>query len=127
MRNPLNPESNNMALHVCLNPEDVKKNRQQLAQEINLPLDCWALPWQKHTANIYRITKEDIGKGSYDANTSILNTDAVYTTESNILIGVFTADCVGLLLIDETTPCIAAIHSGWKERFKQLQTKPFKN
>ena len=114
MRNPSNPESNNMALHVCLNPEDVLKNRQRLALEINLPLDHWALPWQKHTANIHRITKEDIGKGSIDANTSIMNTDAVYTTESNILIGVFTADCVGLLLVDETTPCIAAIHSGWK-------------
>lgn len=114
MRNPLDPEANNMALHVCLNPEDVRKNRQQLAQEIHLPLNRWALPWQKHTANIHRVTKEDIGKGSIDASSSILNTDAVYTTEANVLIGVFTADCVGLLLIDETTPCIAAIHSGWK-------------
>lgn len=126
MRNLSYPEGNNMALHVCLNPEDVLKNRQQLAQEINLPLDHWALPWQKHTANIYRITKEDLGKGSLDANTSILNTDAVYTTEANILIGVFTADCVGLLLVDETTPCIAAIHSGWKGTVQGITDKTVK-
>ncbi len=126
MRNLSYPEGNNMALHVCLNPEDVLKNRQQLAQEINLPLDHWALPWQKHTANIYRITKVDLGKGSLDANTSILNTDAVYTTEANILIGVFTADCVGLLLVDETTPCIAAIHSGWKGTVQGITDKTVK-
>ena len=43
-----------------------------------------------------------------------MNVDAVYTTEPNILIGVFTADCLGILVVDETTPCICAIHSGWK-------------
>ena len=123
MRNTNYPENNNMALHVCINTEDVLKNRKQLAEEIQMPLERWALPWQKHTANIHRITKEDIGKGSINANTSVLNTDAVYTTEPNVLIGVFTADCVGLVLADETTPCIACIHSGWKGTVQAITDK----
>lgn len=108
------PEQNNMALHVCIDPEQVMKNRTQLSEMIHLPLKQWVLPWQKHTANIVQAKKEDAGKGATDKNTSLMNADAIYTKEPNILIGVFTADCVGILLCDETTPCICAIHSGWK-------------
>lgn len=114
MKNIELPEKNNMALHVCINPEEIMKNRLRLEKELQLPLANWALPWQKHTANMERVTKDDQGRGSIDVETSIMNTDAVFTTERNTLIGVFTADCIGLVLVDETTPCICTIHSGWK-------------
>lgn len=52
-----------------------------------------------------------------------MNVDAVYTTEPNILIGVFTADCLGILVVDETTPCICAIHSGWKGTTLEITKK----
>ncbi len=118
-----NPEENNMALHVCVDPDQVMSNRYRLSNELQIPLERWTLPWQKHTAHIYRVTKDDLGKGSTDKNTSIMNVDAIYTTEPNTLIGVFTADCVGLLLVDETTPCIATIHSGWKGTVQKITEK----
>lgn len=40
------PEKNNTALHVCIDPEAVMINRKRLAEELNMPLDHWALPWQ---------------------------------------------------------------------------------
>ena len=98
-------------------------NRKRLAEELNMPLDHWALPWQKHTNNMAHVTSNDKGKGAYDKNTSIMNVDAVYTTEPNILIGVFTADCLGILVVDETTPCICAIHSGWKGTVQAITDK----
>lgn len=116
------PEFNNTALHVCINPREVMKNRVELEKE-TIALDNWALPWQKHTANIYRVTADDKGKGAFDKDTSIMEVDAVYTTEPNTLIGVFTADCVGILLVDETTPCIATIHSGWKGTVQAITDK----
>ena len=119
------PEQNNMALHVCINPEDVLKNRHQLEME-TLPLNQWILPWQKHTANIQEVTKKDWSKGAYEKESSIMNVDALYTTESNTLIGVFTADCIGLLLVDETTPCVCVIHSGWKGTCQQIVDKAVK-
>ena len=117
------PEKNNMALHVCMNPEDVMINRKNMANELNMPLENWALPWQKHTNNAYQVTSKDKGKGAFDKDTSIMNVDAVYTTEPNILIGVFTADCLGILVVDETTPCICAIHSGWKGTTLEITKK----
>lgn len=123
LRDRTRPEANNTALHVCIDPNDVMINRKHLAEEIQLPLERWVLPWQKHTANIKEVKEEDAGKGAFDAPSSILETDAIYTSERNLLIGVFTADCVGLLLIDETTPCIAAIHSGWKGTVQAITEK----
>ena len=117
------PEQNNTALHVCINPEEVMKNRVRLSKELKMPLENWALPWQKHTNNMARITSADKSKGAFDKDTSIMNVDAVYTTESNILIGVFTADCLGILVIDETTPCLLAIHSGWKGTTLEITSK----
>ena len=40
--------------------------------------------------------------------------DALVTNTPGLLIGVQTADCVPVLLIDETTRVIAAAHAGWK-------------
>lgn len=117
------PEQNNTALHVCIEPEKIMLNRQELSKELHMPLDNWCLPWQKHTANIIKVKAEDKGRGAYDKDTSIMNVDAIYTTEPEILIGVFTADCVGILLVDESTPCICCIHSGWKGTAQAITDK----
>lgn len=40
--------------------------------------------------------------------------DALITNLSNTAIGIFTADCVPILLYDKKNNAIAAVHSGWK-------------
>lgn len=122
MKDRTKPDQNNMALHVCNDPQGVLENRRQLEKE-TLPLDRWALAWQKHTDQFYHVTHEDIGKGAFDKHTSILNVDALYTTEPEILIGVFTADCLGILVYDPTTPCVCTIHSGWKGTVQKITDK----
>lgn len=107
------PEAGNTALHVCQNPKSVMENRLVLARQ-TLPLDHWVLPWQKHTANIARVHQSDWKKGAFEAESSIMETDGLYTTDPDTLIGVFTADCLGILFLDETLPLAGAVHSGWK-------------
>jgi len=55
-------------------------------------------------------------------NTSIEDEegDAIITNEKNVIIGVFTADCVPIILIDEKNGVIAAIHSGWRGTFESI-------
>ena len=122
MKDRTKPDQNNMALHVCNDPQGVLENRRQLEKE-TLPLDRWALAWQKHTDQFYHVTHKDIGKGAFNKHTSIMNVDALYTTEPEILIGVFTADCLGILVYDPTTPCICTIHSGWKGTVQKITDK----
>ena len=49
--------------------------------------------------------------------------DAIITNEKNVIIGVFTADCVPVILIDEENQVIATIHSGWKGTFESITLK----
>lgn len=49
--------------------------------------------------------------------------DAIITNEKNIIIGVFTADCVPIILIDEEKEVMAAIHSGWRGTFESITLK----
>ena len=49
--------------------------------------------------------------------------DAVITNEKKSIIGVFTADCVPIILVDKVNKAIAAIHSGWKGTFNSKTKK----
>lgn len=46
--------------------------------------------------------------------------DAIITKIKNTAIGVFTADCVPVILVDDKNNAVAAIHSGWKGTFKSI-------
>lgn len=52
--------------------------------------------------------------------------DAIITDEKNIAIGVFTADCVPVIIIDKKRKAMAAIHSGWKGTFLSITKKTIK-
>ena len=49
--------------------------------------------------------------------------DALITDVPGIAIGVRTADCIPILLYDETHHAVAAIHSGWKGTIKRISQK----
>ena len=46
--------------------------------------------------------------------------DALITKEENIAIGVFTADCVPIIIADVKNNVIASIHSGWRGTFNSI-------
>lgn len=46
--------------------------------------------------------------------------DAIITNEKNIAIGIFTADCVPIIIVDEKNQVSAAIHSGWKGTYNSI-------
>jgi len=49
--------------------------------------------------------------------------DSLITDELNVAIGVFTADCVPIIIADEKSNVIAAIHSGWKGTYNSIVLK----
>ena len=122
LQTPEVPERGSLALHICDNPEDVLNARVLLAQD-TLPLDHWVLAWQKHTGRVIRVSAQDRGRGALEAESSILETDGLYTTDPDVLIGVFTADCLGILLYDPAVPFVAAVHSGWRGTAQKIGVK----
>lgn len=88
-------------------PDCVYENRRRICQTFNLSLDDLGVVNQRHTNIVHVITKpfsrKDIPVG-----------DALITSTPRVLIGVKTADCVPILLADQTQPLVAAVHAGWK-------------
>jgi YfiH family protein len=49
--------------------------------------------------------------------------DALITREPGLAIGVETADCVPVLLVDLLTPAVAAVHAGWRSTVQKIVQK----
>src|SRR2546423_11230512 len=49
--------------------------------------------------------------------------DALVTCEPGMLVGVRTADCVPILLVDPVSRAIAAIHAGWRGTAEYISAK----
>lgn len=116
-------ERNNMALHSCNKEKTVVQNRKRLAQLLNSSLEDFVCANQTHSANFYEVTKKDRGLGARTQSNAIANTDALYTTESGIVLAAFTADCVPLFFYDEATEIVGVIHSGWKGTVQEITKK----
>lgn len=123
LRNPNKAENNNTALHCAKDKNAVLSNRERLAQKVGISMSRFVFANQTHSDHIKKITNDDAGKGAFHIEDAIADCDALYTRESNLLIGVFTADCVPILLYDPIEKLICAIHSGWMGTTKQITTK----
>lgn len=53
-------------------------------------------------------------------NREIRDGDALITNEKGIAIGVFTADCVPIIIFDKKNKVAAAVHSGWRGTIKSI-------
>ncbi len=57
-----------------------------------------------------------------DSNTDCTNLqgDALITDTPGVLIGIYTADCVPVLLYDKSKSVIGAVHAGWRGTFSDI-------
>lgn len=49
--------------------------------------------------------------------------DSIITNKKEVAVGVFTADCVPIIIVNEENGVVAAIHSGWKGTFNSITYK----
>lgn len=127
MKNPREPENNNMALHVCENPENVLANRRKLADSLNCELEAFVCANQTHSANFHQVTAADKGRGADCIDTAFADTDALFTYEPDLLLCCFTADCVPVIFYNEKKGLIGVIHSGWQGTVKEISLNLFQH
>ncbi|MGN1386354.1 MAG: peptidoglycan editing factor PgeF [Bacillus sp. (in: firmicutes)] len=104
----------NMGYHVGDDERCVTKNRQLLAQDIEMPLTTWVGAEQTHRSNIIKITDTDKGRGAADYTSAFRDTDGFYTNEKNILLTLCYADCVPIYFYAPASGYIGMVHAGWK-------------
>lgn len=97
-------DSFNLGDHVGDDPRAVAANRLRLAEAIELPPE--RLVWMD------QIHGRMIATVDGPVAEAIPGTDGVVTAERDLALVVMTADCVPILLSDETAGVIAAVHAG---------------
>ncbi|MDP2561859.1 peptidoglycan editing factor PgeF [Psychrobium sp. 1_MG-2023] len=96
--------SNNLALHVNDNVDDVNANR--LALRELLPTNPVWLN-QQHTTDVLTLDEKSAAK-------AVSIADASETSVRKVVCCVMTADCLPILLTDQYGEQVAAIHAGWR-------------
>ncbi len=98
------------------NHSDIKKNLKIVRKKIKSASKNIFLLHQIHSNKFVYINE----KSKF---TSKPKADAVITNQKNIPIGILTADCVPILICDEKTKLVGAIHAGWKGAYKNIISK----
>ncbi|WP_106497696.1 peptidoglycan editing factor PgeF [Lentibacillus sp. Marseille-P4043] len=116
-------KSFNLGLHVDDDKNIVIKNRQRLAQKLEIPLDNWVAGEQIHSTEVVEINQHDLGKGAISYQDSLQKIDGMITNEAGMLCTAFFADCVPLFFFDPVTNYIGIAHAGWKGSVQRIAGK----
>ncbi len=96
------------------NKKNVKKNLEYIKKKIYSKKGPIVLLHQVHSSKMFYIKKSPKKK-----NTG----DALITKIRKLPIGILTADCAPILILDPKNKIIAAIHAGWRGAYKDIVTK----
>ena len=107
------PGSNDKKKHIKQNLEIVKNKISKKCKKI-------FLLHQTHSNKFIFVNK------NFKINGKRLKADAVITDQKKLPIGILTADCAPILIYDNISKIVAAIHAGWKGAYKDIISKVIK-
>jgi hypothetical protein len=96
--------------------ENIMENRRRFFELLG---GGWHLAagWQVHG------TEVRVARRAPDARCDQDQADAIISQQTNLLLGVKTADCVPILLADAATGAMAAVHAGWRGTLGEIAPK----
>lgn len=97
----------NLGTHCGDVPDRVAANRKCLADHVGAPVS-WLN--QVHGTKVVEVSAHGDGSGSR----AIGSGDAQVTTATGVALGVLVADCLPVLLADQSGSIIGAAHAGWR-------------
>jgi len=119
-------DSLNLSIHTQDKLENVLENRRRLAELLGIAPTDLVGAHQVHEDRIYRVTKEDKGRGSLEPGSAIPATDALMTNERGLALIAFFADCVPVFFLDPRHKAIALAHAGWNGTVAKIAAKTVK-
>ncbi|MCC5791054.1 MAG: peptidoglycan editing factor PgeF [Legionellaceae bacterium] len=93
---------NNLAFHVGDDSDRVRHNRHTLQQTLQLEAEPLWLD-QTHSSTVV-----------YARNNAIQQADASISQQKNLPLAIMTADCLPIVICNQSGSEIAAIHAGWR-------------
>ena len=109
------------------NPENVRKNKEIICQQLAIDGERLIIPYQNHGTKTVGIDNLFF-QLSQDERSQVINgVDALFTNLTNVCIAVTTADCVPLLFFDPQKKVIAVAHAGWRGTCSRIAEKTVHN
>lgn len=109
--------SMNLSVSCGDSPENVRENYRRLAAATGIDTNRCAFTRQVHGGEVRIVTGADVHtlftEAPYEA-------DGLVTSERGLALICFTADCVPVLLCDDTAGVIGAIHCGWRSSVEDI-------
>jgi hypothetical protein len=97
-------ESLNLGVHVGDEAANVEENRRRVARAAGVDAANLAIVRQVHGDRVLAITSAPPDVGA----------DSLVTSSSQLALAMLVADCVPILLVDESSTTFAAVHAGWR-------------
>lgn len=115
-------ESMSFSFTVGDKEENVLENYRLFCDAIGVDRKNVVVAYQTHTANIRKVTKEDIGKGVFKKQ-DYADIDGLVTNEKGIVLVTQYADCTPLLFFDPVKKIAATSHGGWRGTVNEIALK----
>lgn len=115
-------KSLNLAMHVGDDPTVVLQNQQRFSDSTGIKTLKYCNQIHSDTV-INADTIQRSGWKDDEQNTSENLGDALISTRPGTTLGVFTADCVPIFILDIATPVIGIAHAGWRGTYVKIAVK----
>ncbi|WP_215113479.1 peptidoglycan editing factor PgeF [Exiguobacterium sp. s63] len=104
----------NVGLHVGDEVNQVVENRRQFFEQSGLSLGDSVWADQVHGTTVQVVDSSDKGKGAFQYDEAIPQTDGLLTMEDALPLALVFADCVPLFFCAKEHGVIGIAHAGWK-------------
>lgn len=112
----------NLASHVGDNPDAVSQNRQLFSAHTGIK----TLKYCRQIHSDAVINADTVAKLYWDVETQNVSEktgDALISAQQSETLGVFTADCVPIFILDVASPAIGIAHAGWRGTLARIAAK----
>ena len=98
----------------------VERNQQLLSDMLPYPPQELVIPYQTHGTSCLTIDETYLNASAEQKQKMLLGVDALTTSHADICLCISTADCIPVLIYDQTHHAAAAIHAGWRGTVQRI-------
>lgn len=102
------------------NPACVERNQQLLRDMLPYPPQELVIPYQTHGTSCLTIDETYLNASAEQKQKMLQGVDALTTNHADICLCISTADCIPVLIYDQTHHAAAAIHAGWRGTVQRI-------
>ncbi|HVX31115.1 MAG TPA: polyphenol oxidase family protein, partial [Nitrolancea sp.] len=113
-RDPALPGEGDINILGRLPREDAIANRRAWAETLGIDAEALVAGRQVHGIRVARVDASDRGRGAFNIEDAIPQTDGLITQEPDVPLIIYTADCVPALIYDPVEHALGLAHAGWR-------------